>query len=98
MFCYRLLHMDTSVLAEQQRLTSVLCGDYPVVKTYLEWCMIGMDGEKVTGKSALSGWVDDVYIYRERERKRKREREIGEKEKRLRINETQKRFKKIEQS
>ena len=58
--------MDAPVLANQQGLTyigSVRTLD-TVLKTHLEWWMIGMDGEN----SVLSAWRDDVDLWFKRKK------------------------------
>ena len=57
--------MDVPVLADQLKLayiSSVQILDM-VLKTYQEEWIIGIDGERKSGKSMLSARLDDIYIY-----------------------------------
>ena len=60
---YGPLHMDVPVLVRQQELIfigSVWTQDV-VGKTYQEWWMIEMDGERELGKSVIASWLHDDY-------------------------------------
>ena len=56
--------MDMSELADQQELIyiSSMWTQDVVWKIYLEWCMIGMNGESESGKSMLVVWLDDEKL------------------------------------
>ena len=58
MFSSGLLHMDTSVLANQQKLT--LTRSIKSLNVYQEQ---GMDGERESEKSMQLERLDDIYIY-----------------------------------
>ena len=61
------LHMDEPVLADQQEIIYRSAQTQDIVwKNCWWWWMIGMDGERVSGESVLSEWLnddDDIYIY-----------------------------------
>ena len=63
MFFYRLLHVDTPVLAKQQKLTFLVQTLYIIWKTYQKQWPIETDGERESTESVLLACFDDDDYY-----------------------------------
>ena len=61
MFFHGLLDMDTLVLADQQKLTSISSVQTldAILRTCKEWWFIGTDGERESRGFVLSARIDD---------------------------------------